>query len=125
MLEQGAAFSRRVAQMQNDIRDCIIIELTHIRRQFNTPCADYACSLELQVALISKICFKPAAILLCATGNDGLNGADIVNKAIIISFCIPCILSPDRGVLPKTIFKQRERAVDAGVRPSDTGNSKT
>ena len=81
-LENLAPFARRVADMHNDIRDGVEVELLHIRRQRQLPLA--ACDarpLEGEKAHRLQIGLEETAVGLAGTGDDGLQRAVIVVEA--------------------------------------------
>jgi hypothetical protein len=55
------AILRCVTHMEDDIRDGIIIELSHVRGQFQAPLADVAGKLERMVPFVAQVRFEQSA----------------------------------------------------------------
>ena len=67
--QQPAALARRVADVQDEVADRVIVELARlvlagIGGQFQLPFADRARVLKWQVAFIMQVCFEEPAVIL-------------------------------------------------------------
>ena len=84
LLEQLAAVAGRVAQVQDDVGDRVVVELAELGRQLEPPGADRARALERQVALVAQVGLEQAAVVLAAAGDDRLDRAEAVGEAGVV-----------------------------------------
>src|SRR5215212_7497 len=84
-LELRTTFTRRVAQVQYDVRDRVVVERFEVLRHFDSPRADRALTFERQVALVTQVCFEHAAIILRPTRHDRLHRSGTVREPRIVS----------------------------------------
>ena len=76
-LQGVAAISRRVVQVQDHVRDGVVVERPEVRGQLEAPRADRASALERQIALVAKIELVKAAVVLGGARRDRLENPPI------------------------------------------------
>src|SRR5437588_7217733 len=70
LLQIRTTVARGIADVQYDIRDGVVVESGEYGRQFDPPRRDHARTFERQIALVTDVCFKQAAIALAVAGDD-------------------------------------------------------
>lgn len=70
LAERLITLKRRIAKMQNDIADGVVVELAQFRRHSERPGADHA--FEGQIALVTQVDFKEAAVILPTVVTMGM-----------------------------------------------------
>src|SRR5688500_16047681 len=71
--------------MQNYIGNGVIVKLPHFMWKLEPPATYGSAAFKDEVAVIFKIQFKHAVIVLSVAGSNRLNSSHIVNKTLVIA----------------------------------------
>src|SRR5215475_1546821 len=101
--------------MQNDIGDCVVVELPNVSGQFQLPLADDSRQLEWQIAFVAKIGLEKPAIALPRTGDNRLHAAVVVTEPAVLGAAPSIAVIAHLRIFANGALEQGERAIDTRV----------